>query len=213
MNDFTAYVEGMIRPRDPLLQEMEAYAKEHHIPIIELTGSEVLLSLLTLQQPKRILELGTAIGYSAIRMARALPDARITTVERNAKRYAEAKMFIEQSDVADRIDIVFADAVELAETLDQQFDAVFIDAAKGQYKKFFNGYGRLVPIGGVLYTDNLFLHGDVLEEDPKTFDRRRRRLVRLVKEFTVWMMEQDQYDTTIFPLGDGVSVSRKVKSE
>lgn len=209
MNDFTTYVESMIHPRDALLEEMERYAEENHIPIIELTGSEVLLSLLRLQQPKRILEVGTAIGYSAIRMARALPDARITTIERNAKRYEEAKTFIARSDVTDRIDIIFGDAVELAETLEDQFDAVFIDAAKGQYKKFFAGYGRLIPEGGVLYTDNLFLHGDVLESDPKTFDRRRRRLVRLVKEFTVWMMEQEQYDTTIFPLGDGVSVSRK----
>lgn len=209
--DYTAYVENMIPTRDPLLAEMEAYAAEHHIPIIELTGSEVLLSLLSLQRPKRILELGTAIGYSAIRMAKALPDAHITTVERNPKRYAEAKEFISRSDVADRIDIIFGDAVELAETLEGEFDAVFVDAAKGQYKKFFNGYGRLVPIGGVLYTDNLFLHGDVLEEDPKVFDRRRRRLVRLVKEFTVWVMEQDRYSTTIFPLGDGLAVSRKIK--
>jgi len=94
VKDFTTYVESMIHPRDALLIEMEHYAEEHHIPIIELTGSEVLLSLLRLQQPKRILEVGTAIGYSAIRMARALPDARITTIERNAKRYEEAKTFI-----------------------------------------------------------------------------------------------------------------------
>jgi len=102
--DYTAYVENMIPTRDPLLAEMEAYAADHHIPIIELTGSEVLLSLLSLQRPKRILELGTAIGYSAIRMAKALPDAHITTVERNPKRYAEAKEFISRSDFADRID-------------------------------------------------------------------------------------------------------------
>lgn len=146
-SSYEGYVENLVTPRSPLLAEMEAFAREHHVPIMDLTGSEVLLSLLAMQRPKRILEVGTAIGYSAIRMAELLPDAEIVTIERNARRHEEALSFIGRSDVSDRITVIHGDAVELIGTIEGEFDAVFIDAAKGQYQKFFDGYGALVPIG------------------------------------------------------------------
>ena len=208
---YEAYVERLVRERSPLLMEMEAFAKEHHVPIMDLTGSEVLLSLLAMQRPTRILEVGTAIGYSAIRMATLLPEAEIVTIERNARRYEEALSFIERSDVRDRITVVHGDAVELIGSIEGPFDAVFIDAAKGQYQKFFDGYGALVPIGGTIYSDNLFLRGDVLLEDVSVLDRRRKRLVRLVKEFTEQLMARTDYHTAILPLGDGLAISRKLR--
>ena len=208
---YEAYVERLVRERSPLLMEMEAFAKEHHVPIMDLTGSEVLLSLLAMQRPIRILEVGTAIGYSAIRMAMLLPEAEIVTIERNARRYEEALSFIGRSDVRDRITVVHGDAVELIGSIEGPFDAVFIDAAKGQYQKFFDGYGALVPIGGTIYSDNLFLRGDVLLEDVSVLDRRRKRLVRLVKEFTEQLMARTDYHTAILPLGDGLAISRKLR--
>lgn len=208
---YEAYVERLVRERSPLLMEMEAFAKEHHVPIMDLTGSEVLLSLLAMQRPTRILEVGTAIGYSAIRMATLMPEAEIVTIERNARRYEEALSFIGRSDVRDRITVVHGDAVELIGSIEGPFDAVFIDAAKGQYQKFFDGYGALVPIGGTIYSDNLFLRGDVLLEDVSVLDRRRKRLVRLVKEFTEQLMARTDYHTAILPLGDGLAISRKLR--
>lgn len=210
-SSYEGYVENLVTPRSPLLADMEAFAKEHHVPIMDLTGSEVLLSLLAMQRPKRILEVGTAIGYSAIRMAELLPDAEIVTIERNARRHEEALSFIGRSDVSDRITVIHGDAVELIGTIEGEFDAVFIDAAKGQYQKFFDGYGALVPIGGTIYSDNLFLRGDVLLEDVSVLDRRRRRLVRLVKEFTEQLMARTDYHTAILPLGDGLAISRKLR--
>lgn len=210
-SSYEGYVENLVTPRSPLLAEMEAFAKEHHVPIMDLTGSEVLLSLLAMQRPKRILEVGTAIGYSAIRMAELLPDAEIVTIERNARRHEEALSFIGRSDVSDRITVIHGDAVELIGTIEGEFDAVFIDAAKGQYQKFFDGYGALVPIGGTIYSDNLFLRGDVLLDDVSVLDRRRRRLVRLVKEFTEQLMARTDYHTAILPLGDGLAISRKLR--
>ncbi|WP_214762158.1 O-methyltransferase [Exiguobacterium sp. s146] len=210
-SSYEGYVENLVTPRSPLLAEMEAFAKEHHVPIMDLTGSEVLLSLLALQRPTRILEVGTAIGYSAIRMAELLPDAEIVTIERNARRHEEALGFIGRSDVSDRITVIHGDAVELIGTIEGEFDAVFIDAAKGQYQKFFDGYGALVPIGGTIYSDNLFLRGDVLLDDMSVLDRRRRRLVRLVKEFTEQLMARTDYHTAILPLGDGLAISRKLR--
>lgn len=210
-SSYEGYVENLVTPRSPLLAEMETFAKEHHVPIMDLTGSEVLLSLLAMQRPSRILEVGTAIGYSAIRMAELLPDAEIVTIERNARRHEEALGFIGRSDVSDRITVIHGDAVELIGTIEGPFDAVFIDAAKGQYKKFFDGYGALVPIGGTIYSDNLFLRGDVLLEDVTILNRRRRRLVRLVKEFTEQLMARTDYHTAILPLGDGLAISRKLR--
>lgn len=210
-SSYEGYVGNLVTPRSPLLAEMEEFARVHHVPIMDLTGSEVLLSLLAMQRPVRILEVGTAIGYSAIRMAELLPDAEIVTIERNVRRHEEALSFIGRSGVKDRITVIHGDAVELIGSIEGQFDAVFIDAAKGQYQKFFDGYGALVPIGGTIYSDNLFLRGDVLLEDVSVLDRRRRRLVRLVKQFTEKLMARTDYHTAILPLGDGLAISRKLR--
>ena len=136
---YEGYVEKLINDRSPLLTEMEAFARVHHVPIMDLTGSEVLLSLLAMQRPTRILEVGTAIGYSAIRMAELLPDAEIVTIERNARRFEEATGFINRSDVRDRITLIHGDAVELIGSIEGEFDAVFIDAAKDNIKNFLMG--------------------------------------------------------------------------
>lgn len=119
---YEGYVEKLINDRSPLLTEMEAFARVHHVPIMDLTGSEVLLSLLAMQRPTRILEVGTAIGYSAIRMAELLPDAEIVTIERNARRFEEATGFINRSDVRDRITLIHGDAVELIGSIEGEFE-------------------------------------------------------------------------------------------
>ena len=147
-----AYIASFISERDELLLEMENFAKQHHVPIMQLAGIESLNQILRIQKPKAILEIGTAIGYSALRMAKALPDCQIVTIERDESRVQYAKEFIARSDAASRIQIIEGDALEVEMgMLPTTFDAVFIDAAKGQYMKFFEKYAPLVPSGGVLY--------------------------------------------------------------
>lgn len=132
-----AYIQSFIQPRNTLLLEMEAYAEEHHVPIMRLMTIDALNQLLRIQNPSKILEIGTAIGYSAIRMAEALPNVQIVTIERDTERVTAAKAYIERSAVADRITVIEGDALEVDDqAIHTTFDAVFIDAAKGQYQRF-----------------------------------------------------------------------------
>lgn len=201
------YIETFIPSRNDLLQKMEQFAKENHIPIMKLDAIEVLLQLLRIQKPKRILEIGTAIGYSAIRMAEALPNAQIITIERDTKRLELAKNFIEQSNTASRITLIEGDALEV-EVSPTTVDAVFIDAAKGQNKRFFEKYSPLVPQGGIIYIDNMYMHGLSnleLTEVPK----RKRTMIRNLKEFTSWISNHPDYVTTFVPVGDGLLICLK----
>lgn len=117
---------------------MEEYATENHVPIMDATWNGIYAAILRLIGPKSILELGTAIGYSSIRMMQAIPNSRIVTVERNRERYEKALEYIERSPVTDRISVIYGDALETGEQVKEHgtFDVIFIDAAKGQYRRF-----------------------------------------------------------------------------
>ena len=170
-----AYIASFIPERDELLLEMEQFAAENHVPIMQLAGIESLNQLLRIQNPTSILEIGTAIGYSAIRMAQALPECNIVTIERDESRVQLAKQFIARSEVANRIQVIEGDALEVdVESIQPSFDAVFIDAAKGQYMKFFEKYAPLVPSGGVLYIDNMYMHG-LSDLDIKKYQEEKER--------------------------------------
>lgn len=204
-----AYIQSFIQPRNDLLVEMEDYAKEHHVPIMQLAAIEALNQILRIQQPSSILEIGTAIGYSAIRMAEALPDCRIVTIERDAERVKLAKDFIASSSIANRITVIEGDALEVdVEQFQPTFDAVFIDAAKGQYQRFFEKYAPLVPKGGVLYIDNMYMHG-LSDLDLKEVPRRKRTMIRNLKNFTDWIMQHPDYSCAFLPVGDGLLLCLK----
>lgn len=203
------YIASFISDRDELLLEMEQFAQEHHVPIMQLAGIESLNQLLRIQKPKHILEIGTAIGYSAIRMALALPQCEIVTIERDEARVQYAKQFIARSAVADRIKVIEGDALEVeVEGIQSTFDAVFIDAAKGQYMKFFEKYSPLVPSGGVLYIDNMYMHG-LSDLDIKDVPRRKRTMIRNLKTFSDWIMAHPDYTSAFFPVGDGLLICLK----
>lgn len=204
-----AYIASFIPERDELLVEMEQFAEQNHVPIMQLAGIESLNQLLRIQNPKSILEIGTAIGYSAIRMAQALPNCHIVTIERDESRVQHAKQFIARSEVADRIRVIEGDALEVAmDELPTTFDAVFIDAAKGQYMKFFEKYAPLVPSGGVLYIDNMYMHG-LSDLDIKEVPRRKRTMIRNLKTFADWIMAHPDYTSAFFPVGDGLLICLK----
>ncbi|MEK5185699.1 O-methyltransferase [Solibacillus sp. FSL R5-0691] len=204
-----AYIASFIPERDELLMEMERFAEQNHVPIMQLAGIESLNQILRIQNPKSILEIGTAIGYSAIRMAQALPQSHIVTIERDVSRVQYAKEFIARSEVANRIQVIEGDALEVdMETLPTTFDAVFIDAAKGQYMKFFEKYASLVPSGGVLYIDNMYMHG-LSDLDIKEVPRRKRTMIRNLKTFSDWIMAHPDYSSAFFPVGDGLLICLK----
>ena len=131
------YIESLIPGREPLFMEMENYAREHHVPIMELSGIETMLQVLRIQNPQKILEVGTAIGYSALRMASAVPTVSVVTIERDADRFQIAEEFIERSGKLKQITMIKGDALEVEDRVGElgPYDAVFIDAAKGTISK------------------------------------------------------------------------------
>ena len=210
MNISEDFMKNLIKPRESIFIEMESYAKENHVPIMQLAGMEVLLQLLSLQKPTSILELGTAIGYSSMRMAYKLEDASIVTIERDEVKASLAKEYIKRANLEERIRVVIGDALEVneEELNNRNFDAIFIDAAKGQYKKFFEKYAPLLNDRGVIYCDNILLNG--LSELPmEEVPRRKRTMVRNQHQFMEWLMQHPDYNTAFFPVGDGMLVSIK----
>lgn len=210
MTDYHAYISRFAEGKDQLTEEMEHYAEEHHVPIMDDAGLNTLIGLLQIQQPVRILEIGSAIGYSAIRLAKAFPDAFIYTVERDEERYLKAVEHIERSGLTERIRIVHEDALELdtGKLPEEPFDALFIDAAKGQYQKFFEKYSPFISTKGVIYCDNMFMHGAVLLDDAD-LPKRNRTMIRNLHTFTQWAMDNEAYDTSLLPVGDGILIAVK----
>ncbi len=209
MNISDAYTNSFISVRNDLLLEMEQYAEENYVPIMQLPAIETLLQMLRIQQPQQILEVGSAIGYSAIRMAEAVPTCQIVTIERDEARIANAKDFIARSAVANQIELVEGDALEVTiPVVEDGFDAVFIDAAKGQYQKFFDRYSPLVKRGGILYIDNMYMHG-LSDLDMKDVPRRKRTMIRNLHHFAEWVIQNEDYQSTFFPIGDGLLVCIK----
>ncbi|MCL6587580.1 MAG: O-methyltransferase [Anoxybacillus sp.] len=207
--ELTRYIEALIPDREPIVQEIEAYAKEHRVPIMDIIGIEAMLYILQIIQPKNIFEIGTAIGYSAIRMAMKLPNARIVTVERDQERYERALFYIERTKTCDQIDVLFGDALELYNEVEKHapFDVMFIDAAKGQYERFFRLYEPLLADGGVVITDNVLFKGLVAANEIE--NKRWRQLAKKIREYNEWLMRRTDYDTVILPIGDGIAISRK----
>jgi predicted O-methyltransferase YrrM len=204
------YLDSLIPSRSGLLLEMEKYAKEHKVPIMEPEGIEVLLQILRLQNPQSILEVGTAIGYSALRMSEAVPDARIVTIERDVERSAVAREYINRAAKEEQIVLVEGDALQAAEIVAKHrpFDIIFIDAAKGQYKRFFELYETFLKNNGVIITDNVLFKGLVAEEEESIEPKRIRSMVKKIKDYNKWLMSNQKYHTVILPIGDGVAISK-----
>jgi predicted O-methyltransferase YrrM len=204
-----SYIEGLVPDRDSLVLEMENYAKEHHVPIMELAGIEAMLQILRIQSPKRILEIGAAIGYSALRMAQSVKEVKIITIERDPERYQQAEKFLERSEAAEQIILIKGDALEVESQISDlgPFDAIFIDAAKGQYKKFFELYSKYLSDKGIIITDNVLFKGLVCETEIES--KRTLNLVKKIDGFNQWLMSNPLYHTIILPVGDGVAISKK----
>lgn len=191
---------------DESICEMRDYAKENNVPIIQDEGLAFLLTLIKIKQPKKILEIGTAIGYSASLMA-LNSQASIFTIERNEHMFLQAKKNISSLKLDNRINIIFKDALEAFDNVkNEKFDIIFIDAAKAQYINFFNLYSPLLNNDGIIITDNMLFHGVTMESAKS---RAVRGLVRKLNNYTSFLLEHEQYHTSIFNIGDGMAVSIK----
>jgi predicted O-methyltransferase YrrM len=192
---FNDYVEGM-----------REYAKENSVPIIQDEGLAFLKAIVKLYKPKKILEVGCAIGYSSSMMC-LYSNAEIYTIERDPLMYEEACKNIKALGLEDKIHIIFKDALEIENELDGlEFDMIFIDAAKGQYTKFFEKFSPLLKDKGIIVTDNMLFHGLL---DQEIQNRNLRQLVNKLKKYHTFLLENEEYDTSIYDLGDGMALSIK----
>jgi predicted O-methyltransferase YrrM len=191
-----------------LLLEMENVAKESHVPIIGRPSIQFIRTLLHCKENvTRILEVGTAIGYSTIWLAEAVKEAHVDTIERDEERYHQANGYIKRANLNGRITLHLADAMTYSNQLNQTYDVIFIDAAKGQYQLFFEEYTKLLNPNGLVITDNVFFHGEVVSEYIE--NKRIRSLVKKIKSYNEWLKSHPDYETSFVPIGDGLALSVK----
>lgn len=189
-----------------LLKKIEDYAQENNVPIMLKDGIEFLEQYIKENNIKKILEIGTAIGYSAIRMC-INKDIKITTIERDEKRYKEALKNIEEANLNDQIEVIFTDAFDVE--LSDKYDLIFIDAAKGQYIKFFEKFKKNLNINGTIISDNLNFHG-LTHQKERIQNKNTRQLVNKINKYIDFLKENNEYKTTFYDIGDGIGVTRRI---
>ena len=195
---------------DYLIRKMEKYADEKGIPIMEKDGINFLSEFVKLNKIKNILEIGSAIGYSAINMALASNDVNITTIERDKDRYIEAVKNIKSAKLDHRITLVLADALDF--NTDEKFDLIFIDAAKSQYLKFFNKFSNNLKPKGYVVTDNIKFHGLAFSDKSK-LSRNLRQLLTKLENYVNFLNNNKDFKTRFFDIGDGIAISRRRKDK
>ena len=189
------------------IKEIEEYAIKNNIPIMQKDGIEYLLKYIKENNIKNILEVGTAIGYSSIRMALLDENIKVTTIERDKERYNEAVKNIECFNLKNRINIIYKDALEVE--LKDKFDLIFIDAAKAQNIKFFEKYKNNLNNNGTIITDNMYFHGLIFKESKDIESRNLRQLMRKLKNYHKFLKENKEYKTEFIDLGDGIAITKK----
>lgn len=189
------------------IREIKKYALENNIPIMLDEGIDFLINYIIKRKATNILEIGTAIGYSAIMMALCSPNIRVTTIEKDKDRYLEAIKNVKKLGLEDRIILIYKDALEVK--LKEKFDLIFIDAAKSKNEELFNRFESNLVSKGVIITDNINFHGYVKKDISEIPNRDLRGLVRKIKNYISFLNNNVKYKTTFYDAGDGISVSEK----
>ena len=187
--------------------EMERYAKDYNVPIIEKESIAFIMKFIKENNIKDILEIGSAIGYSAILMASVSDKVTVTTIELDDTRYMECLKNVKKCDLEKRINVVCQDALEM-NLSGVSYDLIFIDAAKGQYTKFFEKYKYFLKPGGVIITDNLKFHGHVGNRN-NIASRNLKQLVGKIENYIDFLKNNDEFETKFYDVGDGLSVSMR----
>ena len=205
----TDYIRSLELPGSTLCEEIQKDALAGDVPIIRPETASFLLFLISLKKPLSILEVGTAVGYSAIRMSEVMPaGATITTIEKYPPRIDEAKRNFARAPRGCDITLLEGDAADILKTLDKPYDLIFMDAAKGQYIHFLDDVLRLLAPEGVLVSDNVLQDGDVARSR-YAIERRDRTIHKRMREYLEVVKNHPQLETSIVPIGDGITMSVK----
>lgn len=210
---FTDYINSLDTGNNKLLESIRSQALKEHIPIIRQETEALLKTLVRIRQPKTILEVGTAVGYSALIMSEHMPEnCSITTIEKYGKRIPQAKEHFKKAGMDKRITLLEGDALEILEKLEGEYDFIFMDAAKAQYIHFLPYVMRLMPVGGVLVSDNVLQDGDIIESRFAVV-RRNRTIYARMREYLYALTHSDELQTSVVPIGDGVTISTRIKEK
>lgn len=208
---YTTYLNSLYPELSPVLSQIQKEALESFVPIIRPETINLLTTLIKMNKPKRILEVGAAVGFSANLMAEAAgDDVPITTIENYEPRIPIANANFKRTGRDKQITLLEGDAMEILPTLEGPFDFIFMDAAKGQYINFWPEIKRLIADGGVVVTDNVLQDGDIIQSR-FAITRRNRTIHKRMRDYLYELTHDEDFSTTILPLGDGVSISVKGK--
>lgn len=203
------YINSLDKGNSPVCNAIEKEALADGVPIIRKEMGNLLKVLLLLKQPQKILEVGTAVGYSSILMSENMPqNCRITTIENYEKRIPVAKSNFKRAGKEEVITLLEGDAMDILKELDGTYDFIFMDAAKGQYINFLPELLRLMPAGGLLISDNVLQEGDIVESR-YGITRRNRTIHTRMREYIYTLTHAEQLETSIVPIGDGITLSVK----
>ena len=198
---------------EALFKQMEDFAKENKVPIINENGRKVFIEIINKYKPQRVLEIGTAIGYSALLTTYyGAENAKIISLELDEERAKQAQDFINQSAYREQIKIILGDAAKNIEKLDKnyKFDMVFIDAAKGQYPDYLQKVLPLLADDGIILADNVLFRGYVMSEEKPP--RRYKTIVKRLREYIAMVSDTDKFTTEIFENGDGLALTKRLKT-
>ena len=211
-NRTTESLQSLETSRGELLDTIEKKAIEDGVPIIRSETAALLRSLTAALRPENILEIGTAVGYSALQMCQVMPEnCHITTIEKYEKRIPEAKENFRKAGEESRITFLEGDAdMWLKELKGKQFDLVFMDAAKGQYLNWLPLLLDLMPVGAVLISDNVLQDGDVVQSR-FAVQRRNRTIHSRMREYLYELKHMEEFETAVIPIGDGVTISTRIR--
>ena len=203
------YINSLDKGNSPVCNAIEKEALADGVPIIRKEMGNLLKVLLLLKQPQKILEVGTAVGYSSILMSENMPqNCRITTIENYEKRIPVAKNNFKRAGKEEVITLLEGDAMDILKELDGTYDFIFMDAAKGQYINFLPELLRLMPAGGLLISDNVLQEGDIVESRYGV-TRRNRTIHTRMREYIYTLTHAEQLETSIVPIGDGITLGVK----
>ena len=201
------YLDRLLPPRDAILREMEERAAREEIPISDPEVGKLLGILARATGARRILEIGAAIGYGAIWLARGAPEARVQSVDIDPERLAAARGYLERAGVADRVELIEGAALEVIHRLDGPFDLVYVDAVKTEYRKYLDLVLPKMRVGGVIVCDNLLWGGEVAAPD----EDQENPNADALRAFNGYLMMHPQLQAVVLPLGDGVGLATKIK--
>lgn len=205
------YINSLDMGNTPFLEALEQEALENFVPIIRKEMQSFMKVLLAMQQPKRILEVGTAVGFSTLLMCEYGPeDLEIVTIENYEKRIPIAKENFRKAERESQITLLEGDAGQILKELDGTFDLIFMDAAKGQYINFLPEVMRLLSVGGLLISDNVLQEGDIVESRYAVV-RRNRTIHTRMRDYLYTLTHMEELETSIVPIGDGITLSVRVK--